>query len=328
MKKQHSAILKRILIACVAIFFILPVIAQRQKREISLLTQDQVKKITYIVKPLKEQFEKQLINDDTYKAYVEDLKAVHSATTIEEKSSLTEKIAEKYSDFFKEVWAGAKVDENSYQQNIRNVFPENIGNLLQFDAFLNFTVLVSTTVTPQPVEPQAPDKCLDVCTIASGEINGTAALIGSGGGSYGNCFLKTSAWGTGAFFAGFSEMRGVLKNNITIPGTFPADARKLRVKKSYELRMEATSFAALGGGYAETRIKTVQSSEYMLVYAPFIWGSHQLKIKTMNENYLLEKKDVAASQFWSSSATASFYGSGNWCFSDCSAIKWTICEEK
>lgn len=331
MKKQLSTILKGILMTGLSVLFIFPVMAQRQKKEISLLTQDQVKKITDIVKPLKEQFEKQLSGDDRYSAYVEDLKAVHSAKTIKEKTSLTEKIVEKYSPFFKEVWRGARVDEKPYQQKIRQVFPDNIGSLLQFDVFLNFTLLVSTTTTtgkPTAPEPQEPDKCVDVCSIAAGEITGTGTLVGSGGGSYGNCFLRTSAWSTGAFLGGFSELNGWLRNNITIPGTFPNDARKLRVKKNFELRLEATSFAAIGGGFAQTWIHTQQSSESLVVFAPFIWGSHQVRIKTINENYLLEKKDVATSQFWSYSNTFSVLGSGNWCFSDCSAIKWSICEEK
>ncbi len=325
MKKNHSTILKGIFITGLSVFFIFPAMAQREKREISLLTKDQVKRITDIVKPLKEQFEKQLSREDLYNNYVEDLKAVHSATTIEDKGYLTAQIAEKYSSFFKDLWSRTSIDVAPYQQQIRQVFPENIASLIQFDAYLNFTLLVSVSTKPMP--ELEPNKCVDVCGIAAGEITGNSSLIAAGGGDYGNCFLKTSAWGTGAFFAGFSELSGWLRNNITIPGTFPDDTRKLRIKKSYEVRLEATSFAAIGGGYAETRMRTFQSSEYMLVYAPFIWGSHQVRRKTISENYLIEKKNVANSQFRSNSNTVSLFGSGNWCFSDCSNIKWTICEE-
>jgi hypothetical protein len=63
---------------------------------------------------------------------------------------------------------------------------------------------------------------------------------------------------------------GYLRNNITIPGTLPNDARKLHVRKSYELNMEATSFAVLGFGYAETSADTYQSRERLFVMSPVI----------------------------------------------------------
>jgi hypothetical protein len=121
---------------------------------------------------------------------------------------------------------------------------------------------------------------------------------------------------------------GYLRNNITIPSTLPNDARKLRVKKSWELTQEATTFAVFGGGYAETRARTFKSSEYMLVYSPVFFGSHQIRKKTMSEEYVLEKKDVALSLFRNTAQTFSAFISGNWCFSESASIKWSICEEK
>ena len=91
---------------------------------------------------------------------------------------------------------------------------------------------------------------------------------------------------------------------------------------------EATSFAVLGGGYAETKAKTYKTTEYMLVYSPVIFGASAIKIKSMSENYLLEKKDVALSIFKTYPQTFSAFISGNWCYSNCFAINWTICEEK
>lgn len=162
--------------------------------------------------------------------------------------------------------------------------------------------------------------------MAAGEINGVSGLIAGGGGSYGNCFLRTNAWS--AVFGGNNYILGYLRNNITIPGTLPDDTRKLRVTKTWELAQEATTFAVLGGGYAETRAKTFSFSEYMLVYSPVVFGSHAFKKKTMHENYLLEKKDAALSIFRTFANTFSAFVSGNWCFSECGSIKWAICEEK
>lgn len=316
------------LITFLSFVFINPVIAQREKSE-SLITQDQVNKIAELVKPIKDQLEKQLSEDETYKAYVQDITELNETKNFEEKSSMSSKINEKYAAYFQKVWSSANVDERAYQSRIRRVFPDDLSKLITFEPFLIFTLSVSTaTATPPPTEPPPPDKCLDICSMAAGEITGTSVLVAAGGGSYGNCFLRTNAWGVGAFFIGYSTLNGYLRNNITIPGTLPNDARKLRVIKSWELTQEATTFAVFGGGYAETRARTFNTSEYMLVYSPVIWGSHQIKKKTMSENYLLEKKDVAFSLFKTYAQTYSAFGSGNWCFSDCSSIKWTICEEK
>ena len=325
MKKQISIIKKGIWITGMTVFFISPVMAQRERSQ-SLITQDQINKITEIVKPLKDQLEKQLNADERYKAYVEDVKALNDSKSMEEKKISTERIRENYTEYFNEIWAAANVDEKSYQLRIRRVFPDNLAKLLQFEPFLNFSMSVSTLVSSPPSEPPPPDKCIDICRIAAGEITGTSDLIAAGGGAYGNCFLRTNAWS--AVFGASHLISGFLRNNITIPGSFPNDARKLRVIKKYELIQEACTFAVLGGGLAETWARTYQTSEYMLVYSPVIFGSQSIKIKTMSENYLLDKKDVALSLFRTMAQTISAFVSGNWCFSECAAIKWSMCEER
>jgi hypothetical protein len=318
-------ILRKVLATGFAILLMLPAMAQREKGE-SLITREQISKITELVKPLIAQLDKQLRDDETYKAYVRDITELNNSKNFDQKSALTKNINEKYRDFFQKVWAGANIDERAYQLRIKQVFPDDISKLIQFEPFLVFTLNVSTVTTPTPAEPPPPpDKCLDVCPMTTGEITGTGALIAGSGGSYGNCFLRTNAWSAGI---GGNQLFGYLRNGITIPGTFPNDSRKLRVVKKYELMQEATSFAVLGGGYAETRARTFKTSEYMLVYSPVIFGASQIKVKSMSENYLLEKKDVAFSIFKTYAQTFSAFISGNWCYSNCFAIRWTLCEEK
>lgn len=237
---------------------------------------------------------------------------------------MTAKLDAKYLAFFQKIWSDAKIDERSYQQKIRGVFPDTLARLIQFDIFLNFSLQISSFITLPP-PPPPPDICLDICTIAAGEINGEGYAIGSGGGSYGNCFLKTNAW-AGAL--GLASSNGYLKNNISIPGMLPDDARKLRVKKSYELKQEGTSFAASGGGMAVTKLITHQSAEQLIVIAPLLYMSHRVNRKTMNEEYTLEKRDVAKSAFKISAGGFSVVWSGSWCSIECMAIKWSICEEK
>ena len=93
MKKQHSNL--KGLITLFSLLFIGSAIAQRERGEY-LITQDQVNKITDLVKPIQEQLEKQLSEDETYKAYVEDITALNESKNFEEKSSMSSKINEKY----------------------------------------------------------------------------------------------------------------------------------------------------------------------------------------------------------------------------------------
>ncbi len=100
MKKQLSNL--KGLITLLSFVFLNPAIAQREKEE-SLITKDQINKITELVKPLRDQLERQLSNDETYKAYVQDITELNSIKNFEEKSSITKKINEKYSEYFKKV---------------------------------------------------------------------------------------------------------------------------------------------------------------------------------------------------------------------------------
>ncbi len=327
MKKQSSIILKWICITSLSFFVILPVVAQKEKNQ-SLVTQQQINTINELVKPVKEQIEKYLNEDNTgnYKAYQQDIKMMNAAKNGKEKNAATKKIREKYASFFKEVWANAKVDEILYQQKIKQAFPDAISSFIQFQPYLNFSISKSFSKNGPPALPPLPeDKCIDVCNNAAGEINGTSGLISGGAGQYGNCYLKANGWGAAA---GKNELSGFLRNNITIPGTLPDDVRKLHVRKSYELKMEATSFAVLGFGYAETRASSYQANEYLFVMSPVIFGASKTLTKSMSEDYLLEKKDVAKSIFKTYAGTMAYLISGNWCFSEFNSIRWTICEEK
>src|SRR5438445_12763071 len=106
MEKQISTTLKMILISALSVFIIFPVMAQDNNQ--SVITKDQINKINELVKPLRDQLEKQLNGDETYKAYTEDIKKLNSTKGFEEKSSLTKMIKEKYSTYFQKVWAAAK----------------------------------------------------------------------------------------------------------------------------------------------------------------------------------------------------------------------------
>ena len=325
MKKLSLIFFKLIVTACYLLIAQLS-IAQKEKNE-SIVSQSIISKIVELVKPLQDQFSKQLNSDETgnFKMYQSDVAKMNTMKNSKERNSIGFQIKEKYANFFKEIWVQANVDEKLYQQKIKQLFPDAIRSQIQFDNFLNFSVTnaVTSSNTTSTVFPE--DKCIDVCKIAAGEINGTSGLISSGAGNYGNCYLTASAWGAAI---GKNELYGFLRNTITIPGTLPLDTRKLRVRKTYEVKMEATSFAVLGFGYAETRASTYQTNNYLFVMSPVIFGASKILTKTVNEDYLLDKVNVNQSILKTYAGTMAAFISGSWCNAAVSNIRWTICEEK
>src|SRR5436190_9407697 len=176
MKKQLSTIGKRILATGFSILMILPVIAQREKGG-GIITQDQVRQITELVKPLRDQLEKQLSGNPMYNAYVDDLKKLQASTSIKEKSSLTAQLIATYTGFFKEQWSILSVDEQAYRSKIRSLFPSDLAGALQFDNFLNFSLITPNNIRNALSETPALDKCLDVCSMAKGEIIKSSVLV-------------------------------------------------------------------------------------------------------------------------------------------------------
>ena len=330
MKKKISTIVKKVWITGLALLMILSIKAQKDRGVLVIprITQSQIDQITEIVKPVKDQVENLLKADKTgtYKAYLEEIKNWNASLNGREKNISAAKLIEKYSTFLKGIWGAAQVDEASYQQRIKNVFPDVISKNIQFQSFLSFTVDVSQVANSilGGTDPTAPKKCVDICGMIAGEINGSSSIISGGGGTYGNCYLSTKAWS--AVF-GLNDINGYLRNTVSIPGTFAADNRKLHVKKSFELRQEATAFAGIGFSFAETRLTTYKSREYLLAMATVVGGCNKLKFKTINEDYLLEKKDVGYSIFHSDGSSIGLFVSGAWSYTDCIGIKWSMCEE-
>lgn len=325
MKKYLSGIIK-VITCSAALLFLNKVQAQKNIDGISKSTTD---KIAAIVKPLRDQAEKLLKEDatGTYKAYQADVEALNKMKAGAEKSKATSQILEKYAAFYKRVWSNMKVDEKAYQAQIRAAFPAAMAEKITFQQYLNFSYSNSTNTNPAPPPAPAPtpeNKCIDVCPIAVGEITGEGKLIASGAGSYGNCYLKVNSWGA---VVGGNNLYGSLKNNISIPGTLPADSRKLRVRKTFDIKQEAVAFA-LGFGFSETRVSTYVSNEYVYAMAPVLFAASKTSTKTITEEYVIEKTDVSRSIIKASANTMVYLLSGSWSYSDCTNIRWTVCEEK
>ncbi len=327
MRKNLQFTIKRFVITAIILLQLAYAGAQEKT---AVVTQEMINKINNIVKPLREQADRILKEDatGTFKSFQRDVAALNKMKNGAEKTKASAQIMEKYASFYKDVWSKMKADEKAYQAQIRSVFPAEMGERIIFQQYLNFTYSSSTNTgtAPPPAPAPAPEnKCIDVCSIAAGEITGSSGLIAGGAGSYGNCFLTANSWGV---VAGGNNLYGSLKNNISIPGTLPADSRKLRVTKSFELKQEAVAFAILGFGFAETRVMTYRGNEYIMAMAPVLFASSKLSQKKYSEEYVIEKTEVARSVIKASANTFAYFITGNWSYSNCTNIKWTVCEEK
>lgn len=334
MKKKLATILKSTLIIVIILQTVLR--SQAQKTATGL-SKDVINKIAVIVEPLREQADKLLSSDatGTFKAYQADIAKLNNLKSSSEKSQMASKIKVEYNSFFKDVWSEMKVDEEAYQSQLKNLFPADISEKVMFESYLNFTIN-SSSAAPAPPPTPKPDpenKCIDVCPIAAGSVTGASKLVSSGGGSYGNCFLKANSW---VATVGGNNILATLKNNITIPGTLPSDSRNLRVKTRFELKQEATAFAVLNTTISETRLTTYDNAgnyvtdERLEAIAPVLFGISNTNSKTIIEEYVIPKTEInkVNIQAFASTVSGLLLIGGGWTFSEATDINWTICEEK
>jgi hypothetical protein len=323
LKVKISSMIRNLVLAAILVLCGLSGSAQKKATSV---TSEMINRINEIVKPLREQVDKLLKEDPsgTYKAYEQDVYSLRKLKTNAEKSKATEEIKVKYAPFFKRIWSKMKVDENMYQAEIRKVFPPRLRERIVFQEFLNFSIIVPFVIT-NTIPPATESKCVDVCSIANGELTGAGGLIASGGGSYGNCFIKANSW---SLIAGKNDIKAELKNNITIPGTFPSDPKKLRVKISFDSKQEATAIALFGTSTATTFINTFNGSQELNAIAPVIYIASLSSAKSYSEEYVIEKSEINRSILNTNAICVSVLLTGSWCLSECNNIRWTVCEEK
>jgi hypothetical protein len=297
-----------------------------QKKGQFTITREQMNQVNQITSPAKAILDEILAKDKTgtYVRYKKDLQALNEAKNAEQRRSITQKILTGYQSFFASVWKEAGIDEKSYQASIRQVFPSYMTEAIQFDYYLGFTMIIST-IPPAPPPPPAPDKCLDVCTIAIGSLNGNSYLVSGGGGSYGNCFTRAHAWGA---VAAFGEISSELKNNISIPGTFVNDARRLAISLTYDMKIEATAFAVLGASVASASVWNGWTRQSIMVFSPIIFANSRMQQTTIQENFVVDKSAIANFPVNAGSSVMNAVISGSWCNAEASNIRWSVCETK
>ena len=330
MNKKLSAFAK-LLLSCFALFASLHKTLAQDKNEYFQITKEQLAQVDEIVSPAKAVINKLLEQDETgtYLQYEKDLKSLMEVKGLEQKRRLTNKILKNYQPFFNALWEKAAIEEKEYQLKIREVFSPAMAEHIAFDPYLGFTIIISTpppAPAPAPIPSQEPDKCVDVCPIAIGEVIGDSYLISGGGGAYGNCFIRANAWGT---VASFGEINSRLKNNISIPGTFAADSRRLNVTVEYDIKVEATAFAVLGASIASASVGNGWTKEYMMVFSPIIFAKSKIVQRKIQENFIVEKNSIADYNISAgSSVMNAAIISGSWANAEATNIRWSVCETK
>jgi len=312
---------------CFLLTYLCASLGYAQKGTQITITKEQMNQINQITKPAKSTVDAILEKDKTgtYERYRKDMQALGEVKNMEQRNALTQKILSNYQSFFAGVWKEAAIDEKSYQAKIREIFPANMREVIRFENYLGFSMDSPPSSTPPPPPPPPADKCIDVCSIAKGSINGSSVLITGGGGSYGNCFARANAW---AAAAAYGEISSELRNNIAVPGTFDNDGRRLAVSLTYDMKIEATAFAVLGSSVASASVSNGWTRKSMMIFAPIIFGVHRLEQTTVQESFIVDKSAIANYNVSAGSTVLTMVISGSWGSAEATNIRWTVCETK
>ena len=319
----------KFLIASALILHTLSSVAQKGKLEM-FASQKMQERINATVKPINDQIEKLCKEDKsgTYARYTEDVKKWKASKNPAENREWGAKMTERYGQFFNEIWVKAHVDEKLYQSRIRALYPDAIRKDIKFQPYLNYTITATTNIphdTPPASDPKPENKCIDVCPIATGQISSNNVFLGGGNGDAGNCFLKSTGWASGLFGVGDNTTN--FNNNISIPGTFPADNRLLHVRLTYFLKQEASSFGIVGTDIAYAKHLTFASMEETEAISIFFFVKNIVKGKQVTEEYLIPKSEISKMNFMANTNNIATVVGGAWSLTECSDIKWSVCEE-
>ncbi|WP_300602339.1 hypothetical protein [Niabella sp.] len=233
-----------------------------------------VKKISEIVAPVTENLRILMeAEPDMYKGYQAAIKAVADAKTTDEKRSKAAYLSKAYYPFIKKIWTEAKVNELSYQEKIKTLFPSDQRGLIKFEEFLRFQLAVQTPVQPyspggdnQPSDPAPPVSkpddpnpflCVSDIPTSFFLFDNYKSGIGTGshhsdrnttnlGNPHSGIDTKTDTQGP---WGSRSEI-GITIDSFRIPGRFPLDSRRLQSTLVYDWGGSAYTTSVLGTSVA------------------------------------------------------------------------------
>lgn len=308
-------------------------------KSVAHITPEIEKQIVDIVKPVKEKIEK-LFNEDitgTAKTYASDMEKINKITDVTDKMQQLKNLEKKYYPFIKNTWALAKIDEADYQQKLRSIFPSHVKETIRFGEFLNFSM---SSGNQKPAPPPAP---VNICVDANAMFAGSFA---TGGGPIGGARVQVAparppspaeiVTSTNSVALGVFAAQGWIRNTISIPGTFPLDAKSVRSKKTFDWRGNATAFTFLGCSWATVAFSTNPDSDFSVggethsIVTPvtfILWINERT---AMTEETVIPKTNLPAIRFgitcFASSSTSLFLSFSH-SSSTCALTQWQVCEE-
>jgi len=292
-------------------------------------TKEMELKVIEVVTPVRETIEQLFKKDETgtYLEYSKDMNKINTIKDADEKRKFINTVYEKYHDFIKGIWEKADIDEKAYQMKIKDIFPADIQETIEFSEFLNFstTKKIGHIKNLDPL-PDPAGICIDALQFYFG-----LRAVDKGGDA--NSFIIVSPTfmdvSAGAAVAGFSQVEGIIASDINIPGTFPDDSRLLRVKKSYHWMAYATAFSAIGCAFATMSTSTVMNEEYIRMWAPVTWISTKDVDELKTEDYEINKRFMFNIRYGVEAYSDAFgeIAAGGTSGSTCDQFTWNVCEE-
>jgi hypothetical protein len=344
-----------VLLLLLAMFSVTTLLAQRepsakvqQVKELPKskvhITKELEQKIIEVVRPVTEQLEK-LVKEDlsgNFKSYTDEVGKLKSIKNNEELKKAFTQIQKKYYPFIKKLWDQAKIDDNMYQQKLRQLFPADQRETIRFTEFLNFTMGSpgqKPEFPPAPPPPAPKNICIDANTM----FRGSFGIDGGGIGDVTVLVVPANppsqaeiVVSAGCGVVGNYRGQGWLRNSASIPGTFPFDGKSLRCKKTFGWTGIASAVAALGLCWSTVAYSTTGSTDFATggeIYtavAPVLWFCTINKRTSRMEETLIAKTDLPAAQFGITcygQATSSVYLSYAHATSGAGVKPWEICEE-
>jgi hypothetical protein len=313
----------------------------------SILPSDFKETIAKIVAPAREALLQAMEKDGTgtYIAFKEDVEQLKTLKSDDDKQEQLSRIRKYYYNFVHEAWEKAGIDEEHYKNAILRALPDTLRERIAFDAeFLNFRIEYSNRKDPLPSEKPDPSpaplpapelQCYNATKAIAG---GSNKVITLAAGATANLFRYTGQpssyyylFANGVAFPLYGIGRGTCwaNSNITIPGTFMADDKLIRIRKNFTWDATITAFAgglvscANGYYWSGTVFKHIE------VWAPVIWFSELKRNEAIFEEEQADKSQLQVIRRGAEISNFAFTEGLGYANSTGSLTinNWTLCEE-
>lgn len=311
----------------------------------SILPADFKETIAKIVAPAREALLQVMERDETgtYSAFKEDVEKLRELKSDHEKQEHLYHIKNYYYGFVSRAWEKAAIDEAYYMKAIIRALPDSLRERVVFDAeFLNFTIEYSSRKDPLPSEkpepPPAPAPELQCYNATKAILRGSDQEITLAAAAMADVFRYIGQpssyyylFANGAAFPLYGIGRGTswVTNGVTIPGTFMADDKWIRIRKNLTWDIRVTAFAGGLVSSANGMYWSVTAQKRIEAWAPVIWFSEVKRNEAIFEEQLVDKSQLsiirggfAISDFAFTEGLGYANSTGTLTINN-----WTLCEE-